>query len=300
MNKMKSVQRIFISGDKWLYFKIYTGVKTADRIIAKDMSAVMNKIAEKELVDKWFFIRYNDPDFHLRLRILVKDTMYIGEIIHLFSQQFQNLIKTNEVWKIQLDTYSRELERYYIFLIEEAESIFYIDSECVLSIIKSLNKFQDENYRWMIALKMIDSFLSAFSLNIEKKQELLKNMSNSFKQEFGFNKYNSKQFNAKFRHNRKTIESVLNKTINDSNFQSLILPLKKKSRKLKPIISLINKKTKLSKAVIDINSLLSSYIHMSMNRLFRSKNRLHELIIYDFMYRYYTSEIARRKNIKKE
>lgn len=39
---------------------------------------------------------------------------------------------------------------------------------------------------------------------------------------------------------------------------------------------------------------------MTLNWLFRSKNRMHELILYDFMFRYYTSEIAKEKYNKKE
>jgi hypothetical protein len=34
---------------------------------------------------------------------------------------------------------------------------------------------------------------------------------------------------------------------------------------------------------------------MMLNRLFRSKNRLHELVLYDFMNRYYKSELAKEK-----
>ena len=40
---------------------------------------------------------------------------------------------------------------------------------------------------------------------------------------------------------------------------------------------------------------LSSYLHMMLIRLFRSKNRLHELIVYNFMSRFYSSWIARIK-----
>ncbi len=42
-----------------------------------------------------------------------------------------------------------------------------------------------------------------------------------------------------------------------------------------------------------LNHLMSSFIHMSMNRLFRAKNRVHELVCYDYLYRYYKSAIAR-------
>lgn len=48
-----------------------------------------------------------------------------------------------------------------------------------------------------------------------------------------------------------------------------------------------------------MESLLSSYTHMSLNRLFISKNRIYELVLYDFLRRYYTSEIAKRKYTEK-
>ena len=44
-----------------------------------------------------------------------------------------------------------------------------------------------------------------------------------------------------------------------------------------------------------LQALLISMIHMSMNRWFRTKNRLHELVLYEFLTRYYTSETAKRR-----
>lgn len=80
--------------------------------------------------------------------------------------------------------------------------------------------------------------------------------------------------------------------ITNNKFISLYLSLKIKSKNLKPIINDISLKLKKD---LSTDSLLSSYIHMMLNRLFRSKNRIHELVIYDFMYQYYKSEIAREK-----
>lgn len=36
-----------------------------------------------------------------------------------------------------------------------------------------------------------------------------------------------------------------------------------------------------------LNDYLGSYAHMLMNRLFRSKNRVHEMVVYDLLYRHY-------------
>ncbi|NOQ27509.1 MAG: hypothetical protein GQ564_19270, partial [Bacteroidales bacterium] len=71
--------------------------------------------------------------------------------------------------------------------------------------------------------------------------------------------------------------------------------LSQKSRSVIPMAKKIlafNEKKTLHRP---LNDLMGSYIHMLMNRLFKSKQRTHEMVIYDFLYRYYKSEIAKRK-----
>ena len=292
---MSAIQRSFIPGSPWVYIKLYTGEKTADDLLLQVIAPIIKKLQKDRCIKKWFFIWYSDPDFHLRIRLLAKDTQNTGEIIQLFYQKLDQRNKFRLVWKIQLDTYNRELERYGEQLIEEAESVFYADSECILSILIDLNG--NENYRWMISLKLIDALLSDFGLNTEEKQKLMEETGKAYKTEFGFTEFNAKQFNTKFRDNKKTVESVLNNSLNEQAFVSLLQPVKKRSRQMASIAKQI--KTKSTKEH-SVNELLKSYLHMMMNRLFRSNNRLHELILYDFMSRYYAGEIAKKKYNKKE
>ena len=287
---MSTIQRTFIPGSPWIYFKLYTGEKTADDILVNAIYPIINKLQKEQCLEKWFFIRFTDPDFHLRIRVLVPDSQQIGKLICLFYQKLKKWNQDNLIWKIQLDTYNRELERYEKKLIEESESVFYADSECILPIIKKLNG--NENFRWMVGLVLMNEFLSDFGLNMEDKQKLMESLSKSFKTEFGFNEFNAKQFNVKFREHKKTIISVMNNTFQETAFVALIEPIKKRTKQLISIAELIKKK---SRKDMDINELLKSYLHMMLNRLFRSKNRIHEMILYDFLFRYYTSEIAKKK-----
>jgi len=292
---MKTVQRTFIPGSKWVYFKIYTGVKTADDILTRQLPSLINQLYKNKQIEKWFFIRYSDPDFHLRVRVLVTDGVSIGDVIHSFYNRLEVLERDGLIWKIQLDTYNRELERYGKNLIEETEALFCIDSECAVSLLKKLDE-KDENYRWMIALYAIDQLLSDFSIDITTGQQWMERWSLAFRTEFGFDMYNSKQFNVKYRTHKAAIEQVLKNRIEADAFNKLRLPVQKRSKKLQPLIREI--KDKLSKAdtsEISLESLLSSYIHMLLNRLFRSKNRQHEMLICDFLNRYYKSEIAKAK-----
>jgi hypothetical protein len=45
-----------------------------------------------------------------------------------------------------------------------------------------------------------------------------------------------------------------------------------------------------------LDDLLGSYIHMMINRIVACEPRMHEMIMYDFMFRYYQSAIARAKS----
>lgn len=290
---MKQVRRMFPPGSEWIYFKIYAGNKTIENILSKEIFSIITNLQKEKLIDKWFFIRYEDPDYHVRIRFLLKNKDYACNIVKSFYLQLNYLVEINLIWKIQLDTYNRELERYNSNFIEETESIFYKDSECVIALIKGLRACQDENYRWMIALKLIDCLLSDFSLDLHLKQQLLDKLSQSYKLEFGFNQYNSKQFNAKYRDNKNVIESVLNDKIIHGNFNKLCKLIKKRSLSLSPIVCQLQLKLKAQNKETKMESLLSSYIHMTLNRLFISKNRIHELVVYDFLRRYYTSEIAK-------
>ncbi|MDR2057706.1 MAG: hypothetical protein LBP83_05390 [Dysgonamonadaceae bacterium] len=83
--------------------------------------------------------------------------------------------------------------------------------------------------------------------------------------------------------------------IHNHIFVALSTLIKRRSKKLSPVIKQLTYKMRKNEPNVQLNNLLISYLHMMLNRLFRSKNRVHELILYDFLHRYYTSEMAKQK-----
>ncbi|MCC8145537.1 MAG: thiopeptide-type bacteriocin biosynthesis protein [Bacteroidales bacterium] len=292
---MNTIQRTFIPGTQWIYLKIYTGITSSDSIITTELFSIVSQLEKENTIRKWFFIRYSDPNHHIRVRFLVKDPEGVGRILHLFSTQFEELIKTKVVWKIQVDTYQRELERYGNHLIEYAESFFHIDSMATQRIIRKILTKKNEDYRWMIALKMMDVFLSQFKFNLQIKHKLLDSLSKSFKSEFGFTEHNSKIFNYKFRDSKKTIESVLNNTLEDPFLDELVAIVDQYSNATHQVVLKLHAAMQQSSGNKHVYDLVFSYLHMMLNRLFITENRKCELIIYDYMRRYYSSEIAKIK-----
>lgn len=286
---MKRVERTFIPGSNWLYYKIYTGDSTADRILSDKLYKTIIRL--KSYYDKFFFIRYADPEFHIRLRFYVLEQQSLASIILGMDKILEPLLKDKSIWKVQLDTYNRELERYLPHLIEEAESLFYVDSKCSLAILNHLNKIGIEKYRWIISFKMVDSFLEDFGLSLEQKNNLLAALDSGYKREFGFNIHNSTQFNTEYRKHSPDINAVIEGKIEEDGVVKLYKLLENRTKELKPIVSKIVGVAKPN----ELSSLLMSYIHMMLNRLFVSSNRKYELLIYNFLSRYYTSCLARMK-----
>lgn len=290
MKMMKRIQRSFIPGSEWIYIKVYTGSNTADKILVNELTKIISVLERKKYMEKWFFIRYSDPDFHLRIRILVKDVGLIGEILRLFYKYFSRLVENDWVWKIQLDTYNRELERYNGHLMELTETLFYIDSTHTLKLLRILEDMP-LSARWLIAAKMIDCLLIDFNYNLRQRRELLESMDKSYKMEFGYNEFNSKQFNLMYREHFHELEEVIWGIKADEGYKALYNILELRSNALKTIAQQLIEANDGKGELIPI----SSYIHMMLIRLFRSKNRLYELVVYNLMSRFYSSWTARIK-----
>lgn len=92
---MKNTQRSYIPGSEWIYFKIYAGDKTMDKLLSNNIYHIISKLKKRQLIEKWFFIRFADPDSHIRVRFLVKETSHIGIIINLIYSQLNKLVFYN-------------------------------------------------------------------------------------------------------------------------------------------------------------------------------------------------------------
>ncbi len=297
INDFKKIQRNFIIGDEWLYLKIYTGYKTSDKIIRETIAPLVEYLFKEKLIDRWFFIRYTDPKYHLRIRIHIVDKSKLSDVLLIFNSAIRQYLEDDLISKVQADTYQREIERYGTTSMELSEEIFCIDSTAIINLIKNLHGTETENTRWLITMKMIDALLTNFELNLEQKCELLKTMQENFGKEFGFTKDNRKQFGVKYRKHKIEIDGIMNNNIL-SEYDNIIT---EKSKKLKPIAKSILSLKENNILEIDLSNMLSSYIHMMLNRAFRTNQRKYELVIYDFLYNYYKSQIARQgKSLKTE
>ncbi|QLC67178.1 hypothetical protein LPB248_12970 [Flavobacterium sp. LPB0248] len=282
-------QRVFVVGSEWLYYNIYIGPQTSDKFLTSIVSPLTNSLIDDGVINKWFYIRYKDEaGLHLRVRFHLINTNYVNEVIARFHDLIMPFIENKLISNITINTYKRELERYGISTIEEFESLFFINSKLILDIIKLTE--DDQKSRWLYGMKSIDRFLDGWNFTIEQKKQLLESLKISFGKEFGVDKEIRKQLSKKYRDNRSEIDAIINNENED-----LDLLLKSFHEECKIHINNISLKLKSENRFESyyINDLLSSYIHMLSNRLFQSKQRLNEWVLYDLLYEYYYSKQAR-------
>ncbi|WP_410494213.1 thiopeptide-type bacteriocin biosynthesis protein [Chryseobacterium sp. CH21] len=271
----------FIPGNKWLYYKIYCGNKFSDKILQDVFPELLTQLNEEDLIKKWFYIRYSDPDNHIRLRLEINDDNLTNtaQIITTFNDYFDKYISEGIINKVEMGTYDREYERYEGEFIETAEHIFHYDSKLTVNLLKNVPNNDD---LWLYAIKSIDAYFDVFNLDLDKRYEVINKIYNQFQKEFNVDSNLKKQLDLKYRSNLNIISEIVETDENPyfSEFVNAVTENCKEIEKLK---------------TIQKERLVSSFIHMHINRLVRSRHRMHELIIYGIVEKYYKMKIGKRK-----
>ncbi|REC63072.1 hypothetical protein DRF65_07540 [Chryseobacterium pennae] len=274
------VIRNFVPGSEWLFYKIYCSPKATDQIIKNVICKFANNLIKKGIIKKWFFMRYSDPDHHIRLRFLTS-----SENHNISNQVYQLLDKylTQEmiIHKIVMDTYNREIERYGESTIDHMESIFHFDSECVCSLLKEAEL--TETVTWKFAIVGVDRILDDFGYNPTEKRDIMNQLAHGYSNMV--DEDSKTALKDKYRNNRSDLLNLLTEN-NDFN----------------KIVNIRTKKT--ASYIVDIRklqseqmvkSLVISYIHMFINRMFASKPNLYESILYYFLHKSYDSLLNMKK-----
>ncbi len=291
-----STKRTFTIGDEWIYFKFYCGPQTSDKLLL-DLLPAIEALKAGNYIDKWFFIRYNDPHNHLRVRFHLTESMQFHFVINEVNQILNYYSANDLVWKIQLDSYNREMERYGT-LVELSEELFCHDSQSTIEMLSLIDEIEDsEEIRWLFCMKSIDQILDDFSYTFENKIALIRALKDAFYTEFGVEKPFKTLLANKFRNKRKIIDlffdNIAANQDQPNDYHELYGILQKRSASHK-IIN--DKKASLEQNEHTIQRLMPSYTHMLCNRIFRTKQRAHEMVIYDLLHQYYSAKKGKLKS----
>jgi thiopeptide-type bacteriocin biosynthesis protein len=284
-------------GSDWLYAKLYTGAATADRVLTEVIGPVVRQAMTTGAATQWFFIRYGDPDWHLRLRIQGDPARLLGEVLpHLYALAAPWLAD-RRVWKLQLDTYEREVERYGGPLgMELAERLFHADSEAVLAIVERLEGDAGADARWRLTYAGMERLLDDLGFDLAAKQTLMRRARDSFQREFRADSNLRTQLGEKHRNERQDLASLLDPARNAEHPYALGMELlAQRSALLCPIAAELRDATAQGQLTAPLHDIAWSYLHMYANRLLRSSQRSQELVLYELLDRHYAAQQARQQ-----
>lgn len=285
-----SADRFFGLGSEWLYLKLYTGTGGVDQLLKGPVRDLVREICSAELSDSWFFIRYGDPDWHLRLRFHGAPGGLLREVLPRVQAAFAPGLKSGAIWRSQTDVYRREIERYGgPEGLSEAERVFRIDSETTIDLLIATEELP-VSMRWTLCIQSFDRFLGDMGFALDAKLALCAPQRKAMASRYP-GKALTRALGDKFRKVRRLLETAVREPAPEIDDI-----LGRRSERLRPVFERLRRLETDGRLSSPVAELAMSYLHMHANRLMRSSSTKHELVIYDFLGRLYESQIARRRS----
>jgi thiopeptide-type bacteriocin biosynthesis protein len=242
----------------------------------------------------WFFVRYADPAWHLRLRVQGDPEQLRKTVQPRIEAALAPYLVQGCLWKVQLDTYDRELHRYGgSWGIEPTEGLFHRDSESTLEILEAFGGDEGLDARWRLALRGMALLLGDLGFDLRTRIVFLRSLREAYGRELGWSPAYDGPLGRKFRKERKSLEALLDPEWNEGPLAPGLAALRRRSERSAPGIEELRSRARQGRLTCSLEELAESYLHMHANRILRSAHRAQELVLYDFLGRLYESLQAR-------
>lgn len=259
-----SIPSVFLPGSEWLYFEIFCHSIRTDAILTDFVYNFIGSYHKKIAI--WFFIRYNEHGNHIRLRLRLHDPQDSYLLIAGLTKVLYRDAENGVISDVRVRTYKREMERYDPQHIEQVEVHFATDSKYVLRALQNLLPIMD---KYRLCVNVAEHIATAEIFTHEEYRYLIQKLSDSFSLEHEFRSVEFKKLNQQFQLFLKSVQTPVPSTL-----QSAFIDFKASFvRTLSQCES-----TKRRKLFADL-------MHMHVNRLFCTNQRVHEAIIYYFLWK---------------
>ncbi|WP_394829655.1 lantibiotic dehydratase [Pendulispora albinea] len=298
--------RTFAPGSRWLYVKIEMGPATQDRILRTVLAPLVHELRAARAFEGWFFIRYADPEPHLRLRFQGDPERLLGRVLPRLHERLAPLLASGRVARMQLDTYEREVERYGGPRgMDIAERIFEADSDATLGIVGSTAGETGADRRWRAALCGMHRLLADAKVDGEARRTLVTDARDAFAAEHRLDAAARRSMGARYRAERAAIERWLGESDGrdegdgDASHRSHVFRLlRARSAACAPLFAELRTLHDAGELEVEWDDIVRSFLHMHVNRVIRDRPRTHELMLYELLLRTYESSAARARNVR--
>lgn len=248
-DQISPLDRLQLPGGEWLYIKLFLSRENEELFLSKQIHPLVQDLLDKRLIDKWFYVRYQEEKAHVRLRLHGYPEDLCKEVIPAFYKQASSWIAEGSLSDFTFHAYEKEVERYGGPLsIDQAEELFFADSDSCLHILNQISSL-DLPLSVVGALSIIN-LVQGFYPSLEEQIDFLSpNLQNKHLLA-GFRKHTSKAVELVFSLFYKNEPHVLKEAFNKTGVAA------------RQLSEVINEKWNTKSLVVQ------SVIHMHCNRLF--------------------------------
>lgn len=254
-NNYLSINSKLPFGD-WISLKLYFEEWELENILVENINKYFRKILLLDNVENAFFIRYKDPESHIRLRIKIKN--YSKELLELLQELINELKSVTILNKCVWDTYVPEINRYGgLECITKAEEVFCSNSILDLTLIENA-KYKSDNMQ-LEDIYLISAYKILLDMDLTDEEIL------DFLNQYKYGKKTNKEFKKLY----SKFGDILNGQSNFDNIKKydngvkLLTLLDYNTKIYKEYYALVKKNNSISECA----SVVCSILHMHFNRL---------------------------------
>ncbi|QUI21681.1 lantibiotic dehydratase [Vallitalea pronyensis] len=172
-------QRYKLPGSEWLYVKWYGTGKRFEEFLGGQLREFCLMAQQRQWVKSSFFIRYADPEQHIRLRFLGEPQQLMGTFMPQLHQFASKCLQEGMLSQIMIDTYDPEIERYGgPECMGMAHQWFCMDSSIIMEWLRLKEQGLLPIHKDMLVVISVIDIMEQFGISFDEQLAFLDEMVN--------------------------------------------------------------------------------------------------------------------------
>lgn len=278
--------------DRWLYLRIFAPDEELDSTLVQCVGPTVSHLRRIGQIEDWFFLRYADPAFHLRLRILPVASGEPESLFAVISQYFGPALRSRRLHRVEWDLYQAEEHHYGSHpTLREVERLFGLDSDSALQIVRFLGRENTEQARLQWMVFNLHHWFEALRWPIEKRLPLVRSLREVSLAASSSAPPDRSALAALFRDQRKTLEAVLGEPSQGVPVK-IARAARRRTARVSPLLEALSRSPRFRRPSA-FSDLVGRILHLATNRLQSWPDRAEEAMVLDLLERIYLSRVAR-------
>ncbi len=283
-------RRRFPPGGEWLYANLYGPSSAADRVLVDHVGPMAERVRQAGLADRWFFIRYADPGRHLRVRFHGRPADLLPGVLSELNAATATLLDDGLLYRISVDTYEREVERYGgLAGVELMEQIAEADSDAVIELLRHPVNAVDRRH---LAVASLAALYADAGLPLARRHVCCVRLRTGWTPPGA----SLGALLGRTERSERAGVAAMVAALDEAEPEPRIAALRGRSTALVPALARLRSLDEEGVLEEPFEDVICSLAHMSVNRLLKRGGNHDELRVHDALARLYEAQIARARS----